>query len=269
MIKALVINMQGEKERMSFQKYQLNKLNIAFERIEAVCVDELSEANLKAHRGDWQRILRPQEVACLYSHINCWRRVMEEQTPYLILEDDAYLSDRLPKALEELFIDPHKSDAIDHISFETRNRQKFISKEIYCGFKCGELRKLITDKTGAAAYVLYPKGAAKLLECFQTKGVALADAMIADHPSLRSFQFLPPLAIQLDCCAAYHLDSPLETQTSIAYKQNVKPKPKSTLEWIKIKKNRIYHQVNLLYKQFCNRKKAKFILLSPNKRDFQ
>ena len=75
-MKALVINLAGETERMSFQADQLTALDLPFERLDAVTPDRLDPPADDAYWTGWQRPLRQTEMAAMASHRGAWDRVL-------------------------------------------------------------------------------------------------------------------------------------------------------------------------------------------------
>ena len=190
MIEALVINLDDARERLAFQKKQLDKLNISWKRLRAV---ESNEVDLDLdYWSSWSRPLRKTEMACLRSHQAAWRKCLEVGRSILILEDDAVLHPDVGDLLKK--IECASDGSLEHISLETRGRKKIIRKQSHIQLP---LHELIQDRSGAAAYILHPNGARKVLELSATN-CGLADAVIADHLTLRSWQAYPALAIQLD-----------------------------------------------------------------------
>ena len=210
-MRALVINLTRSRERMDFQTDQLAGLGIDFERVEAIDAVALDTDTYQTKAYDWERPLRDTEVACCLSHTKAWQIVVESNCPHLVLEDDALLCSKTGTLLQAL----ESYQNYDCVNLETRGRPKTVSKKktpLIEGFK---ISKLVQDKSGAAAYVLWPDGAKKLLNWIETRGLGLADAIIAAGPNLRHGQIEPAAALQLDCCHLYGIECPLETQTHI------------------------------------------------------
>lgn len=193
-----VINMAGATERMTFQAAQLTRLGLAYSRVEAVTPDTLSPPPDDPAWTAWERPLRDVEKALYASHRRVWAMIAAEDAPCLVLEDDAMLSARVPALLAAL----EGAGGIDHISLETRSRYKYVGKVAHPDLP---LRRLYQDRTGAAAYVLWPEGARILLG----RPAGLADAVICAAYDLRSYQADPALAIQVDQCGAYGLAPPI------------------------------------------------------------
>ncbi|MCV2863857.1 glycosyltransferase family 25 protein [Albidovulum sediminicola] len=224
----LVINLAGSTERMAFQSRQLAALGLPFERVEAVSADAASALRSENYWESWERPLRPAERACLLSHVAAWETIAARGRPALVLEDDAVLSRRVPALLAGLA----NMGGLDHVSLEVRGRKKLLGlhpREV-AGLK---LSRLYQDRTGAAAYVLWPAGADKLVARAGRK-VALADALIATAYDLSSWQAEPAQAVQLDVCAWYGLTPPIETRSTIDGVSAARPAPASAQRWRRI-----------------------------------
>ena len=198
-----VINLPDATERRQFQKQQLFELGLDYEILSAIAPDDINDEIYKKHYSDWQRPLRDTEVACYFSHRSAWQKIINSNTPALILEDDALLSKCVPELLKSF---THKKN-VDFINFEVAARKKFISKigqDTACNSK---LFRLYQDRTGAAGYILWPPGAKKLLQYEREHGIALADAQIANCNTLVSYQIEPAHVIQLDQCNYYGIPS--------------------------------------------------------------
>jgi glycosyl transferase family 25 len=218
-MQTLVINLKRSAERMRFQETQLQALGIEFQRIDAIDAKEMPSEIYTKNASQWQRPLRKSEVACCLSHAAAWEAVLKKQEPCLILEDDALLCAQTGDVLSAL----EKYTDYDCVNLETRKRSKLVSKKkipLIAGF---EISKLIQDKSGSAAYVLWPSGAAILLNWLRTHGAGLADALLSTGPSWKHGQIEPAIAVQMDCCDHYGIESPIQTQTSIHHS----PKPKA------------------------------------------
>ncbi|RKE84213.1 glycosyltransferase family 25 protein [Rhizobium sp. AG855] len=206
-MRALVINLEAALERRIFQERQLSILGIAHERMPAFDknADETADT---PYWETWERPLTRAERACLLSHQQAWQVVASQGDPILILEDDAILSDQLPALLDSLAT----ATDMDFVTLETRGRKKLLSRR---AARYPKLRRLYQDRSGAAAYVLWPNGARKLLAATETT-CGLADAVICACYSLDAYQAVPPLAFQSDRATAEQVDAPLETISSIS-----------------------------------------------------
>ena len=251
---SLVINLECSKERFDFQKQQLEVLKIPFERIPATSAEELDEATYAEHANNWERPLRRTEVACALSHLTAWQKVLLNEKPLLILEDDALLSTHTKSILEALMT---RND-FDCVNFETRARRKWVAREKSCLLENFHLSRLIQDKSGAAAYVLWPSGAKLLLKWVDRHGLALADATLALGPKLKHGQIEPAIAIQMDCCNHYGITSPIETKSYIH--NTPKPGPPS---WHPFLWRRLKGQARIALKKVRNCRLSESIELKP------
>ena len=203
-MKIYIINLPTANERQQFQKKQLTRLSLDYEILKATSIHDISDETYAKHYKDWQRPLRNTEVACYFSHRSAWQKIIDTNTPTLILEDDALLSKCLPELLKSF----KSKKNVDFITLEVAGRKKFISKigeDIVCNSK---LFRLYQDRRGAAGYILWPSGAKKLLEHESLNGIGLADSHIASCYSLKSYQVEPAAIIQLDQCDAYNVNNP-------------------------------------------------------------
>ncbi len=257
----IVISLLSAAQRRAFQQTQMDKLELDFEFLDATSIDDINETTYKKHAKDWQRPLKKTEIACYYSHQSAWEKVIQNNEPALILEDDALLSICTPKILADL---ANKKDS-DLISLENRGRKKFVAKtgeDIVCESK---LFRLYQDRTGAAGYVLYPSGAKKLLVCERKKGIALADAHITACYSIKAHQVEPSPIIQLDQCGDYGIKSPVQntevTHSTVSSANN----PKGGFGfWVK----RITFQLKLGFRQVALMTVSKRRYIAIRKQDF-
>lgn len=182
----------------------------------------------------------PTEIACFFSHYTLWHRIANGSRPSLILEDDVILSHHLPDFLKQI----QHLDGIDHLTLETRLRKKLLGPIHSLNNNLGVAR-LYQDRTGAAAYILWPEGARLLLKRAKEKGAALADAFISCEYKLCSWQATPALAIQSDVACNYGLQPDLKTHSYIQSdsKKNSHSTHRSAIYRYKIK--RILGQLRL------------------------
>lgn len=268
-ISAIVINLAQSFERWRFQQAQLTRLNIAYERWEAVSTADVTDADYDKWSSDWQRKLRRTEVACFLSHYSIWQYIAEADRPYLVLEDDAMLACTVPEALKA--IQDLEPDSYGHISLETRGRKKLIGKNAIRLTQKIALHPLYLDKSGAAAYVLTPKGAQILLNEVDRHGAGLADAILCHTKSLKSLQSVPALAFQMDM--ASHFDMPdlfMEDRalSSISTLKNPKPKDQHLAKNMNYKLKRIYAQLDRAAKRIQYIKNSSYEVILPKNTEF-
>tara|TARA_B110001450_G_C17629759_1_gene484725 strand:- start:417 stop:1187 length:771 start_codon:yes stop_codon:yes gene_type:complete len=227
-------------DRMEFMKDQMNELNIGFERLNAVAIKDLIYNNNEAYWKTWERPIKPSEQACFLSHIKAWEAVINENIPILILEDDAILV----KDLNEVLNLVSNLKDIDYISLEIRNRKKLLStvqNKLNSKYK---ISRLYQDRSGAAAYVLWPSGAKKLIKRTK-KHAALTDAMICMSYELLGYQIEPACAVQLDSAENYGLSIPISSNSTIHTGSNEGRVDLLQFNGIKYKIRRILSQLKM------------------------
>ena len=206
-VRVLIINLAIATTRMTFQAAQMMALSLTWERMEAATPETLPLPLDDSHWRRWERPMRATEIAGLASHCAAWERVRTADAPHLIIEDDALLASGTPALLQE----SEDETGLDHVTLETRSRKKLVGR-MHPNLP---IRRLYQDRTGAAAYVLWPSGAEKLLARAATRP-GLADAVIAAAYEMSSWQADPALAVQLDQCSAYGMEQPIVTESSVS-----------------------------------------------------
>ncbi len=206
-MKALVINLATESARMAFMADQLHRLGIEFERLEATTPASLSPDADDPYWTLWERPMRRTEMAALASHRAAWQRVADGSVPMLILEDDAVLMGGTRDFLSAISGLPEA----EMVTLETRGRRKLIARDPH---PKAPMHHLWQDRTGAAAYVLQPDGARKLLARV-TRAPGLADGVLCAAYEIQTWQAVPALACQLDRCAAEGMVPPMTTDSAI------------------------------------------------------
>ena len=152
---------------------------------------------------------------------------------------------------------------------ETRSRKKLIGR---CAYPVGvhfSLRRLYQDRTGAAAYVLYPEGAHKLLQKARRHGPGLADAFISSSYELNAWQVVPAGAIQLDQCEAYGLPFDNPFASTITPAGSKRPAACSLFKLMGFKARRLSTQLKMGLRQLWVSRRADKILVTIDKDDFQ
>lgn len=260
-MKIYIINLASSIERKEFQKKQLAKLNlIDYEFFNAISSDDIDNKTYKKHYYDWQRPLRKAEFACYFSHKTLWQKIIKNNQPALILEDDALLSKCVPELLRNL----SNKKGIDLINLENRGRKKFVSKsdiDIGCNSK---LLHLCQDRTGAAGYILWSEGAKKLIQCEKKQGIALADAHITGCYSLNAYQIEPTPIIQLDQCSYYNINNTHSEKVFVSSINNCN-KLQNDL-YFRVK--RVYSQIKLGLRQLLLITKSERRYIKLKKEDF-
>ncbi len=209
-----VINLAEEVDRMNFMAAQMDVLGLDFTRIEAVTRETALQAGSEAYWQGWERPMNGGERACLLSHMSVWRKVAGCR-PALVLEDDALLSSHIAeimKGAEDL-------EGIDHLTLEVRGQRKLVAPDAEVTVAGHKVLRLYQERSGAAAYLLWPSGAKKLLQN-ASRRAGLADAVISRSYGLASYQLEPVGAVQLDRARAYGITPLIETRSTIGVVRN-------------------------------------------------
>ena len=268
-----MINLPHSSVRREFQTAQLQRLGLEFELVEAVSSASFSEskqaeAQYQTLANTWQRPMRKTEVACFLSHQKAWQRVYDEKQPCLIIEDDALFSHKMPQLLASL---KSLSD-IDLVTLEVRSRKKIVSKKQYELCCESHLLELFQDRTGAAAYVLWPSGAEELLVKAALGQIGLADAFISSSYQLRAFQLEPAAVIQLDQCTQYHVKNEacqrqtLAAQSTITPHETLHPDANNMVSTLGFKIKRLAAQLSMGVRQLSvlYKSQRRFVRLNPD-----
>ncbi len=157
----LVINLDRSPDRMAFMAGQLKALGLDFTRLPAADAKSISDADFVRLGDTYMRPITRSEFACLTSHTLAWRRCVDSNRPVLVLEDDVFLSDRLPAFLAGL----SGLGTPDIINIETRGQKKWVSRKPVGTALASDVRLyvLYIDRAGSAGYVVWPDAARKLL----------------------------------------------------------------------------------------------------------
>lgn len=264
MISALVINLERSVARLAFQQQQLAALGIPMRRLAAVAVDDIERGEYEALANGWERKMRPAEVACFLSHKLAWQQVAEGDEPCLILEDDALLARHTKHILQALSANVLGAD---YVTLEARSRKKLLGKPSAL-VADSQLCRLYQDRSGAAAYVLFPQGARILLAKATREAVALADAFLCRAYELKAYQVVPAAAIQLDQCVAYGIHQANPFVSTITPADQAKPKAHHLgLRW-RFKYRRIVAQVRMGWRQLTVLGRARRIWVPVVPADF-
>ncbi|WP_193227655.1 glycosyltransferase family 25 protein [Aureimonas psammosilenae] len=213
------INLDRATERCRFMEEQAHRLGLHFERVPAVAAADIAADKARALNHAWERPLTPAELGCFLSHHTIWLDVARGKAPVLVLEDDVMLSARLAEFLPLLAGLP---DA-DFLNIESFDRRRFVARHSKALAEGLAAVRVYRDKSGSAAYLLWPSGARKLLRKAE-RGAAPVDAFLHGLRSLLSWQSEPALAMQLHLLEARGVAVPIPSGSSIQT-------PRTRLPW--------------------------------------
>ncbi len=195
-MRILVINTPNKASRRVFQQTQAERLGLELEFINAVSVDDLPARVLQNAANEWTRAIRAQDVACTFSHWRAWEIVAEQTEQVCVLEDDVLLSDRFKDVLD--YIERRRDGWSCVYDLEFANYKHKLSRSPVwrnAGLKLAAHR-IYKNKRGAAAYVLGPKAAQRLLR--EATGYRMMEAFLWTRRWMRQLQIEPCQAVQLE-----------------------------------------------------------------------
>lgn len=216
------INLDRAGERRRSLEAQAQALGLALERVRAVEVGDIPAERTKALARTWERDLSGGEIGCFLSHVGQWERIVREDRPALILEDDAVLSRRLPGALAAI----EGLEGVDLLNLEDLGRRRFLARgggEALTG-DVGRVR-CHRDKAGTAGYVVWPSGARRLLHGARDRA-APADAWL-HGAALEAYVCEPPLVLQAFVLDALGGQSGLEATSFVQPEAGGPRKPRA------------------------------------------
>ncbi|MBL6734509.1 MAG: glycosyltransferase family 25 protein [Shewanellaceae bacterium] len=152
--KIFVINLKENTSRWTFMTSQLQRLQLPFERINAVRGNALAAADeaviypKSSHTTYYPVKLSAGEIGCYLSHIQCWQQLIEQDLDFaLILEDDALLPDNLHLYLTQASHYPKDWDYIE-LSSSRRCRPAYATVADFDAFKLVKRKQLHATTTG-------------------------------------------------------------------------------------------------------------------------
>ncbi|MCU9846481.1 glycosyltransferase family 25 protein [Defluviimonas sp. WL0024] len=241
-VEALVISLRSAAARRAMQEAQLGRLGLPHRLLDAVNAAGIQAADLARWQRAWCRPLRASEIACALSHRQAWSEVAAGTQPRLILEDDAVLGPATAAVLDVL---QHRS-GLDCVTLETFTLPKLLGRRIAIGATGHMLAEVFRDSAGAAAYLLWPDGARRLLASLPGL-LPPADAAINLTVGLRMYQVEPACAMQAIFLPRGEGITPEVAETTIS--NAPRPKVDSAGDWLRYKLRRLRVSAILLRKR--------------------
>jgi GR25 family glycosyltransferase involved in LPS biosynthesis len=162
MLPVFYINLASRLDRREFMERQFLELGLKADRVGAISVADLTEAQLDRYCSPARRwSIAAARYACNLSHMKAWEALIASGARRaLILEDDAVLSSALPAFLEALDASDDGSDIV--------RIEKFKGRWLYFGeaeqrIDGVGLRRCFSHDIGAAGYVITASFASRLL----------------------------------------------------------------------------------------------------------
>ncbi len=190
-LEIVLINLDRSPDRLAFMSSQFERLGLSFTRLSATDASTVSDEEYARLGCLWFRQISRTELACLLSHSRVWRKSVEEEKSVLVLEDDVFLSNRLPAFLEDIEAFPE----LPIVNIETRGYSKCVSRAPvgHCQNSGTVLHRLDFDRGGSGAYLIRPAAARDLLSRLE-RDAAPSDAYLNKRSDIVRYQTDPGLA---------------------------------------------------------------------------
>lgn len=168
MMKIYCINLERSQDRRRKMQSQFDRLLIPFEFINAVDGRTLSDEKIATVYDKWRtrfchgKDLSRGEIGCVLSHIEFYRKVIADNAPGFLFEDDVKLDSDVKGALEKisLFLAAAKSPCLVQLPGLDRDMPQ------HKGNCSSDAFVRVLSAMGAYAYGVNPLGAALLLDAF-------------------------------------------------------------------------------------------------------
>ncbi len=206
-MKAYLINLDKDTERLAFFKSNFDRLEIPFERIDAVDGRTFSEEAYQAfmqtrprnYNRDTSKPWLRGQMGCFLSHYKAWKKIAEGRENFCaVFEDDIHVLDDLKHVLQSDTWIPQNTDII---RLETStNRVQLTSKPVLT-YKKRNLYRVKSTSWCAGAYII-SRVAAQRLVALSEKYHEPADIMLYHFEEsviakdLHILQFNPALCTQ-------------------------------------------------------------------------
>ena len=161
-MKVYLINLDKDVERLSAADVQLRRLGVDYERVSAIYARDLTtEEKLRAvNRFRWRcatgLTVRDGEIGCALSHYGIYRRIVEQNEPACVLEDDVILDKKFKTVLR--FVAEQLDITRPMVVLLSNHTRKAILSET-----SPALVRAVADQY-AEGYVMTPKAATALLK---------------------------------------------------------------------------------------------------------
>ncbi len=201
--KIFVISLKfNNHQRRKNVKLQLKKVKVPFEFIDAVNGYEIDIANDNriAKDGKW---VRPGHAGCSLSHIECYRRIVEENLDFgIILEDDLSVKEDFTKGLEHIFKVMNGYRAVTFLYVQTFPKEVLTLSSEEClelDDNKSKIYRLVKGRpTATTAYIISSSASASILEHqFPITTVADDFELFRKKGLIQDFFVLYPLPVGL------------------------------------------------------------------------
>jgi glycosyl transferase family 25 len=194
---------------------QAERLGLEIERFAAVSTSDLPSESFAGVKRNALMPIADAEFACFLSHRALWSRVVQTDSPCLILEDDVVLSPKLPELLSCV----DSLQGVEFLNLENWYTRRLLARSPVALSQRLSMYRLFRDRSGLGAYILWPHGARRLLAGANRISTP-ADDYVHGLRGLQSFQVEPALAVQIQLMQRLGLTPPFRTPTAIQHAPN-------------------------------------------------
>lgn len=198
-MKSLVISLKTATERREHIERQFSQQQIQYEFFDALTPDLAAPLAGKMQLKVDEQFLSPGELACFMSHVSIWKKMVDENIPFLaVFEDDVYLGEQSALLLNSSDWISSEYDIIKTEAFAEKVFLGAVAADLPGNFR--KLYPLKGKNLGTAGYILSLKGAQTYLSYVQkVQLIALDQLMFGDfirEGSVPVYQVSPALCIQ-------------------------------------------------------------------------
>lgn len=192
-MKAYLINLDTDTERLAFMADQFQASGVAWERVSGV---DLRGPTGRAAMAGWSHLprarLSPPEVGCLMSHAKVWQMILDSGDAHgCIFEDDIHVSRRLGALLSRNdWIPP----SVDLLRVETSLAPVNLGRAL-CEIDGTRLCASYDNRIGTAGYIISARRARQMLAALDANAAAADYFLFSDRPKL-VHQLDPGLCVQ-------------------------------------------------------------------------
>lgn len=248
-MQSYVISLETENKRRAHISNEFAKQNVKFNFFDAL-TPENAILFAKSLNINEQQNLAPGELACFMSHVSLWKKIQDENIPYMaIFEDDIFLGRNANQLLAE--DDWIKSDW-NLIKLEAFAPKIFLGKLLKkLVVSEREVYELKGKNLGTAGYILSTFGARTLLEYIQSVDdlPALDHLMFEDvikNRIIKVNQVQPALCIQEMILFPVKSSQNFESKLVVERKKRMRMQKKKGMAKVKVELKRIIKQLMIM-----------------------
>ena len=199
-----VISLTTSQDRREHICNKFGKYNIPFEFFDAITPNQIDSLSIKFDISLTDTFLKKSEIACLFSHVSLWQKLLNSEYDYFcIFEDDIFLSQDCSYFFEEINRQKvlNQIKLLNVIKIETFQMPVYLAKTQSIS-QYIKISKLKSVHFGTAGYLITKKGAKIFLEILgnlsQNKQLMPIDHVMFDKflSEVDVFQMLKPICIQ-------------------------------------------------------------------------